>query len=171
MLIFFLVNLNINRIQRKENNKYIFLMEESSNQRNNIGVTDSPHHGPTLSTSTSSFEALESYDSELSRLATRAFEKTYTYVTHDMNASLEDYTLLEQMNRACISKYSDMQQISENLATSSIQLKEKCDNLVPYLEQIDDIEKTVNKLEDCAYQLDAYSQKLEQKFNNITRKK
>lgn len=42
---------------------------------------------------------------------------------------------------------------------------------VPYLEQIDDIERTVNKLEDCAYQLDAYSQKLEQKFNNITKKK
>lgn len=171
-------------------------MDESQNRsNNNLGVTDSPRHGPTLSTSTSSFEALESYDSELSRLATKAFEKTYTYVTHDMNSSLDDYKLLEQMNRACISKYSDMQQISENLATSSIQLKEKFDNLVcfvcrpkllyfshliwcawclfqvPYLEQIDDIEKTVNKLEECAYQLDAYSQKLEQKFNNITKKK
>lgn len=42
---------------------------------------------------------------------------------------------------------------------------------LPYLEQIEDIEKTVNKLEDCAYQLDAYSQKLELKFNNITKKK
>lgn len=169
-------------------------MDETENRsNNNLGVTDSPRHGPTLSTSTSSFEALESYDSELSRLAKKAFEKTYTYVTNDMNSSLDDYKLLEQMNRACISKYSDMQQISENLATSSIQLKEKFDNLVcsvcqdfalffpshdvwllfqvPYLEQIDDIEKTVNKLEECAYQLDAYSQKLEQKFNNITKRK
>lgn len=105
-------------------------MDETQDSTNKLGVTDSPRHGPTLSTSTSSFEALESYDSELSRLATKAFEKTYTYVTHDMNTSLEDYKLLEQMNRACISKYSDMQQISENLATSSIQLKEKFDNLV-----------------------------------------
>lgn len=105
-------------------------MDESQNRSNNLTVTDSPHHGPTLSTSTSSFEALESYDSELSRLATKAFDKVYTYVTHDMDSSLEDYKLLEQMNRACISKYSDMQQISENLATSSIQLKEKFDNLV-----------------------------------------
>lgn len=105
-------------------------MDDSQSRSNNLGVTDSPRHGPTLSTSTSSFEALETYDSELSRLATKAFEKTYTYVTHDMNSSLDDYKLLEQMNRACISKYSDMQQISENLATSSIQLKEKFDNLV-----------------------------------------
>lgn len=105
-------------------------MDEPNGRANNLDVTDSPRHGPTLSTSTSSFEALESYDSELSRLATKAFDKTYAYVTHDMNSSLEDYKLLEQMNRACISKYSDMQQISENLATSSIQLKEKFDNLV-----------------------------------------
>lgn len=105
-------------------------MDEASNRRNNLNVTDSPRHGPTLSTSTSSFEALEPYDSELSRLATKAFDKTFSYVTYDLNSSLEDYNLLEQMNRACIAKYSDMQQISENLATSSIQLKEKFDNLV-----------------------------------------
>lgn len=105
-------------------------MDETNNRSKNLTVTDSPRHGTTLSTSTSSFEALESYDSELSRLATKSFDKVYTYVTHDMDSSLEDYKLLEQMNRACISKYSDMQQISENLATSSIQLKEKFDNLV-----------------------------------------
>lgn len=42
---------------------------------------------------------------------------------------------------------------------------------IPYLEQIDDIEQTVNKLEECAYQLDAHSQKLELKFNNLVKKK
>lgn len=105
-------------------------MESSNKSNRNLGVTDSPRHGPTLSTSTSSFEALEPHDSELSRLATKTFDKTFNYVTHDMNASLEDYKLLEKMNQACISKYSDMQQITENLATSSYQLKEKFDSLV-----------------------------------------
>lgn len=106
------------------------MMEQSANQANQLGVNESPRHGPTLSTSTSSFEALEPYDSELSRLATKAFDKTYTYVTHDLNSSIDDYKLLEQINRACIAKYSDMQQISENLATSSVELKEKFENLV-----------------------------------------
>lgn len=105
-------------------------MAESTDQSTHLGVNESPRHGPTLSTSTSSFEALEPYDSQLSRLATKAFDKSYAYVTHDLNASIDDYKLLEQMNRACIAKYSDMQQISENLATSSVQLKEKFDNLV-----------------------------------------
>lgn len=106
------------------------MMEQAANQANQLGVNESPRHGPTLSTSTSSFEALEPYDSELSRLATKAFDKTYAYVTHDLNSSIDDYKLLEQMNRACIAKYSDMQQISENLATSSLELKEKFENLV-----------------------------------------
>lgn len=175
------------------------------NQPANREITDSPRGGPTLSTSTSSFEALDPHDSNLSRLATKAFEKTSSYITHELNTSLDDYKLLEDMNRATISKYADMMQISENLATSSVQLKEKFENLVnfhanasvatrfgdisganlvlticfrfsgpfqiPYLEQIDDIEQTVNKLEDCAYQLDAYSQKLELKFNNLIKKK
>lgn len=91
---------------------------------------DSPHGGPTLSTSTSSFEAPDPHDSNLSKLATKAFDKTSTFVTHELSASIEDYKLLENVNRATISKYSDMQQISENLATSSIQLKEKFDILV-----------------------------------------
>lgn len=106
-------------------------MEETNNRSNRLtaGITDSPR-GATLSTSTSSFEALDPHDSNLSRLATKAFDKTSTYVTHELNASIDDYKLLENMNRATIAKYSDMQQISENLATSSVQLKEKFDNLV-----------------------------------------
>lgn len=110
-------------------------MEENDSTRSNrlsAGITDSPR-GATLSTSTSSFEALDPHDSNLSRLATKAFDKTSTYVRHELNASIDDYKLLENMNRATIAKYSDMQQISENLATSSVQLKEKFDNLVSCL--------------------------------------
>lgn len=42
---------------------------------------------------------------------------------------------------------------------------------MPYLEDIDDIERTVNDLESAAYKLDAYSQKLEDKFNTLLKKK
>lgn len=42
---------------------------------------------------------------------------------------------------------------------------------MPYLEDIDKIEKTVNELEAAAYKLDAYSQRLEDKFTNLTKKK
>lgn len=42
---------------------------------------------------------------------------------------------------------------------------------MPYLLEIDEIEKTVNDLEAAAYKLDAYSQRLEEKFTNLTKKK
>lgn len=94
------------------------------------GITDSPIRGPTLSTSTSSFEALDPHDPNLSRLATKMFQKTCEYVSHELNSPLEDYKLLENMNRATISKYSDMKQITESLTTSSAELKQKMEELV-----------------------------------------
>lgn len=109
------------------------MMQEMDNQSGGRGVTDSPRGGPTLSTSTSSFEALDPHDSNLSRLATKAFERTSAYISHELNTSLDDYKLLEEMNRATISKYADMMQISENLATSSTQLTEKFENLVIFV--------------------------------------
>lgn len=94
------------------------------------GITDSPLHGPTLSTSTSSFEALDPHDPSLSRLATKMFQKTNDYVAHELNTCLDDYQLLENLNRATISKYSDMNQIAENLVASSGEMKQKFDDLV-----------------------------------------
>lgn len=41
----------------------------------------------------------------------------------------------------------------------------------PYLREIDEIEKSVADLEAAAYKLDAYSQKLEQKFNSLVTNK
>ncbi|KAJ6641389.1 Sister chromatid cohesion protein DCC1 [Pseudolycoriella hygida] len=136
------------------------------------GITDSPKKGPTLSTSTSSsFEPLDPHDPSLSRLATKMFQKTHSYVTHELNTSLEDYKLLENMQKLTISKYSDMNQIAENLVTSSAELKQKFDELLPYLAEIDEIEKTVNDLEVAAFKLDAYSLRLESKFNELLKKK
>jgi hypothetical protein len=38
----------------------------------------------------------------------------------------EDYRLLESMNRATITKYSDMKQIAGNVARTMVDLNEKC---------------------------------------------
>jgi hypothetical protein len=38
----------------------------------------------------------------------------------------EDYRLLESMNRATITKYSDMKQIASNVARTMIELNDKC---------------------------------------------
>lgn len=115
-------------------------MEEKSE-----GITDSPKRGPTLSTSTSSsFEPLDPHDPQLSRLATKMFQKTHSYVSHELNTSLEDYKLLENMQKLTISKYSDMNQIAENLVTSSAELKQKFDELVKQNLNIETVPSLIN---------------------------
>lgn len=42
---------------------------------------------------------------------------------------------------------------------------------MPYLAEIDEIEKTVNDLEAAAFKLDAYSLRLESKFNEVMKRK
>lgn len=82
--------------------------------------------GPTLSTSTSSFEALDPHDPNLSRLATTMFTKTADYLFGELTATQEEYKLLENMNRATITKYSDMKHIAANISKSMNELNEKC---------------------------------------------
>uniref|UniRef100_A0A1B0GP99 SAM-dependent MTase RsmB/NOP-type domain-containing protein n=1 Tax=Phlebotomus papatasi TaxID=29031 RepID=A0A1B0GP99_PHLPP len=111
-------------LQDLASHSILFSMEDSG------GVTDSPKKGPTLSTSTSSFEALDPHDPNLSRLATKMFQKTGDFISSELTGPLEDYKLLENMNRATISKYSDMQQITENLASSTAELNGKLEELI-----------------------------------------
>ncbi|XP_022199054.1 biogenesis of lysosome-related organelles complex 1 subunit 2 [Nilaparvata lugens] len=134
------------------------------------GVTDSPKKGPTLSTSTSSFEALDPHDPNLSRLATTMFQKTGDYLFGELTTTQEDYKLLEAMNQATITKYSDMRQIAGNVAQSMSELNEKYKTLKPFLDQIDQIDDSVTKLEQAAYKLDAYSKRLEAKFKSLEKR-
>ncbi|KAK4880635.1 hypothetical protein RN001_008781 [Aquatica leii] len=134
------------------------------------GITDSPKKGPTLSTSTSSFEALDPHDPNLSQLATTMFTKTADYLYGELTATQEEYRLLENMNRATITKYSDMKHIATNVAKSMTELNEKYTGLQPYLDQIDQIEDSIAKLEQAAYKLDAYSKRLEAKFKNLEKR-
>lgn len=82
--------------------------------------------GPTLSTSTSSFEALDPHDPNLSRLATTMFNKTADYLYGELTATVEDYRLLENMNRATITKYTDMKNVANIVSKSMNDLSDKC---------------------------------------------
>ena len=55
--------------------------------------------GPTLSTSTSSFEALDPHDPHLNHLASLMFSKTSDWITSELEATSEDYKLVQQLNQ------------------------------------------------------------------------
>lgn len=118
------------------------------------------------------------------------FSKTSEYLYGELTSTLDDYRLLENMNRATITKYSDMKQIAGNVSKSMVELNEKCKEIknqssinckyyvfgildsaiLPLLQQIDQIEDSVVKLELAAYKLDAYSKRLESKFKNLEKR-
>ena len=59
----------------------------------------SPEKKATLSTSTSSFEALDPHDPQLNHLASIMFSKTCDWIGAELETTTEDYKLLEQMNK------------------------------------------------------------------------
>ncbi|KAK2170477.1 hypothetical protein NP493_1151g00118 [Ridgeia piscesae] len=106
---------------------------------------------------------------DITQLCRDTFHKTADYLTGELEATSEDYKLLEKMNKATISKYVEMKHIASNIGKAMTNLHEKYESLQPYLEQIDQIEESVASLEQAAYKLDAYSKRLEAKFKNIGR--
>lgn len=128
---------------------------------------ESPKRGTTLSTSTSSFEALDPHDPNLSRLANTMFQKTSEYLQEELTATHEDYKLLEKMNQETITKYAQLKTISSNVSQSLDQLNQKYKKLQPVLDNINQIDDSVTKLEQAAYKLLAYSTRLEAKFKDI----
>ena len=67
-------------------------------------------------------------------------------------------------------KYSDMEQITSNINKGMVQLNDKYRELQPYLDQIDQIDESVNRLEQAAYKLDSYSKRLEAKFLSLEKR-
>lgn len=107
---------------------------------------------------------------KLNELAATMFDKTGQYIQSELSSTLDDYRLTEEMNKATVAKYSDMQQIAGNVAKSLKDLNDKFNLLRPCLDQIDQVEESVAKLEQVAYKLDAYSKRLEAKFKALEKR-
>ena len=125
---------------------------------------------PILSTSTSSFEALDPHDPGLSHLASVMFSKSGAWISGELESTSEEYKLIEQMNRLTATKYSDMTQITGNISKGVEELNAKYGELAPYIEQIDQIDESVARLEQAAFKLDAYSRRLEAKFKALEKR-
>lgn len=95
------------------------------------------------------------------------FKKTADYLVGELSTTQADYEVLEKMNTATITKYSDMKQITVNISNSIEEQNQRYTQLLPQLEQIDQIYDSVVKLEQAAYKLDHYAKRLEAKFKQL----
>ncbi|ESO98233.1 hypothetical protein LOTGIDRAFT_231346 [Lottia gigantea] len=103
-------------------------------------------------------------------LCQETFQKTAEYVQGELEGTIEDYRLLEKMNKVTVGKYSEMKNIATSIESALRDLNVKYRSLQPYLEQIDQIEDSVASLEQAAYSLDHYSKRLEAKFKALEKK-
>lgn len=81
-----------------------------------------------------------------------------------------NFAFIVHHDRVTATKYSDMRQITGNISKGVDQLNEKHRRLQPFLEQIDQIDESVARLEAAAFKLDAYSKRLEAKFKALEKR-
>ncbi|OQR70725.1 biogenesis of lysosome-related organelles complex 1 subunit 2-like [Tropilaelaps mercedesae] len=102
--------------------------------------------------------------------ADKMFTATADYVRTELNATLDEYQLLQKMNRAALTKYRDLTQTTQAIGVALEALEGQHKELAPILAQIDNIEESVNSLEQAVYKLDAHCKQLEQKFKSLENK-
>ena len=89
---------------------------------------------------------------------------------HSWNINKVSRIFIFEFYRVTASKYSDMQQITGNIAKGVNQLDNKYQELQPYLDQIDQIDESVERLFQAAVKLDSYSRRLENKYKELEKR-
>ena len=93
--------------------------------------------------------------------------KLAAYAEGEAELSAEDYRLLQAMNLGCAGRYGEMAASAEGLVAFADRLQGQCAELMPQLGRIDAIAQQVHELEGAVGQLDAYSRRLEAKFEAL----
>lgn len=75
------------------------MMASSSEKAKPIKSSARKKQEATLSTSTSSFEALDPHDPQLNHLASLMFNKTADWVSSELESTYDEYHLIKQMNQ------------------------------------------------------------------------
>ena len=109
-------------------------------------------------------------EARIHELSQDLYQKTSAYVQSELESTLDEYKLLEEMNKKVAAKYHDMKQVTSNVNVSITDLEKNYSRLEPFLSQIDDLEEKVVKLEEVAYSVDSYIKRLEAKFKAIEKR-
>ncbi|XP_039273381.2 uncharacterized protein LOC120347454 [Styela clava] len=115
-------------------------------------------------------EKMTKSEKELGDLCNNMFAKLENYLKGEVANSVEDYALLERMNRSTCFKYQEMMKVATSVSQSMHEINLKFSDLRPYLEQIEQIEQSVLVLEQAAYKLDGYAKRLEERFRKLEKR-
>ncbi|VDN41589.1 unnamed protein product [Gongylonema pulchrum] len=82
--------------------------------------------------------------SQMQHLADDMYDKVAAYLQGQIEGSVAEYKLLEDLNNVTSQRYDDMKQVASD------------ETLRPYLQQIDEVDENTRKLEEAAGMLERY---------------
>ena len=133
---------------------------------------DSENHGPNSSNDIDSFERSKTNKqlNNLNQLTQDLFKKMNVYLQGEVESTIQDYSLLQEMNVVTSERYEKMLQTAKNVGDTLYGINSKIRELQPYLHQIEEIEQNVLILEKTANKLDTYTKQLEERFQKIEKR-
>ncbi|CAJ0579553.1 unnamed protein product, partial [Mesorhabditis spiculigera] len=104
---------------------------------------------------------------QVRQAAENMYDKIGQLLESQIQGTIDEYKLLEDMNNATAQRYTDMKTVAEGVSSKLDRLNEKYASLKPYLKQIDEMEVSTRKLEEAVNVLDTYVAALEGKLQTI----
>jgi len=104
---------------------------------------------------------------KLSKSTDEMFNNVKSYIQAELLATSEDYKVLHQMNVITRDKYVEMTATTQTLVKGMTNLQARYQSFQPYLEKIDALDDSIDKLEKTVTLLDDYTKRLDAKFQAL----
>lgn len=107
---------------------------------------------------------------KVEKVSRELFDKATTYFQGELSSTCDTYALLEELNTLTIQQYESLSNSTHHIKDSLHDLDVKYTLLLPYLEQLNQLDVSVASLEQATLRLDAYTKVLESKFKKLEKR-